>query len=116
VSIFRRRKAVMPGLTCEQVAEVLQSYLDEELDDHELSRRVSAHLDDCRRCGIEADTYATIKASLARRADPVDAERLARLRAFGEGLSADAPHPNQDPYDDTPDDWGNQSNGPGNPG
>ncbi len=81
--MFRRSLA---PLACEKVAEVLQQYLDDQADD-DLAHRISAHLDDCRRCGLEADTYRRIKRSLACHRGPVPDDTLARLREFGDRLS-----------------------------
>lgn len=67
------------------VARVLQSYVDGETDEV-TARRVAAHLEDCRRCGLEAALYREIKNSLARREAP-DQDAVARLRAFGESLA-----------------------------
>ncbi|WP_313896038.1 zf-HC2 domain-containing protein [Streptomyces sp. YIM 98790] len=79
-----RRRRVMQ---CAQVAQVLQAYLDGEIDEA-TARRVADHVEDCRRCGLEATVYREIKASLARRqAPPPDA--VARLEAFGESLLRD---------------------------
>jgi anti-sigma factor RsiW len=76
-------------LSCHQVGEVLQTYLDDELD-AAAARKVAAHLEDCRRCGMEADVYEALKASLQRgpigQAALAD-EPVARLRAFGERLA-----------------------------
>lgn len=66
-----------------QVTRILQAYLDGETDEA-TARRVAAHLEDCRRCGLEAETYRKIKDMLARRSEP-DADRLERLRGFAEG-------------------------------
>ncbi|MBV7697379.1 anti-sigma factor [Streptomyces sp. TRM70350] len=71
-------------MSCMQVARVLQSYLDGETDEI-TARRVAAHLEDCRRCGLEVAVYREIKQSLARHEAPAD-EAVARLRAFGETL------------------------------
>lgn len=78
--IGRRRR-----LSCRQVGEMLQSYLDAELDDLS-TRRITNHLDDCRRCGMEHAVYRSIKTSLQREGD-VDREALARLRRFSEQLA-----------------------------
>ncbi|MGR8009497.1 zf-HC2 domain-containing protein [Streptomyces hypolithicus] len=67
-----------------QVARVLQSYLDGESDEI-TARRVAAHLEDCRRCGLEASAYREIKNALARR-ETLDSGAVARLRGFGESL------------------------------
>ncbi len=82
---IRRRRAEREA-TCAEVAQVLQSYLDGHVDDL-TARRVSRHLEHCRRCGLEAETYQAIKDALARRGREVDAETLDRLRAFGARLA-----------------------------
>jgi anti-sigma factor RsiW len=69
-------------MTCAEVGELLQHYLDAELDDRR-SRRLADHLEDCRRCGLEADTYERIKHSLAQSQPAVPSDSLARLREFG---------------------------------
>jgi anti-sigma factor RsiW len=68
-------------MSCAEVGMILQHYLDGELDDTR-ARRLAHHLDDCRRCGLEADTYERIKVSLADRRAPVPPDSLARLREF----------------------------------
>lgn len=45
---------------CMQVRRVLQSYLDGEVDEL-TARRVGRHLEHCRRCGLNAETYEAIK-------------------------------------------------------
>jgi anti-sigma factor RsiW len=67
-----------------QVARVLQSHLDGETDEA-TARRVAVHLEDCRRCGLEAAVYRELKQSLARREAPA-AQTVTRLRDFGESL------------------------------
>lgn len=69
------------GLTCKQVAEVLQAYLDGETDAATV-RRVTDHLDSCAGCLRESDVYRRIKASLASPPESVDADILARLERF----------------------------------
>jgi len=81
----QRRRAGREA-TCAEVAQVLQSYLDGHVDDL-TARRVGRHLEHCRRCGLEAETYQAIKDALARRGRDVDARSLDRLRAFGERLA-----------------------------
>ena len=73
-------------MSCRQVGKVLQTYLDDELDD-DAARKVSAHLEDCRRCGLEAETYAALKQSLHRGPAGLADEPVARLREFGERLA-----------------------------
>lgn len=76
-------------LSCRQVGRLLQSHLEGELDAAR-SQHVAAHLDDCIRCGLEAETYQAVRAALERRA-PVEPDRLARLQAFGARLAAGDP-------------------------
>lgn len=76
-----------PGMmSCHQVGEVLQEFLDGHLDD-ERARRIEAHLEECRRCGMEAEAYERIKASLAASRPDLPAESVERLREFGERLA-----------------------------
>lgn len=81
---LRRRDPAERRLNCMQAARVLQAYLDGESDEV-TARRVAAHLEDCRRCGLQADTYRKIKEALSRREAP-DGDAVDRLRAFGESL------------------------------
>lgn len=60
--IHSRREATFG---CMGVARVLQAYLDGEIDEV-TARRVSGHLEGCRRCGMKARTYRAIKDSIAR--------------------------------------------------
>ncbi len=71
---------------CSRVARVLQSYLDGEVDPP-TAAMVSAHLEFCRRCGLEASTYRAIKTAIAT-TGPTDVDDAAvrRLRAFAEHL------------------------------
>lgn len=66
------------GMTCTQVRNLVQSYLDGELDEHQAAK-LAAHLHRCRRCGVEAETYRQIKASLA---SPPPAASVERVRQF----------------------------------
>lgn len=74
---------------CHRVAKVLQSYLDGEAEPA-TSSRVAAHLEVCRRCGLDASTYLAIKTAIAagiRESAPAEPDAVARLRRFAEGLS-----------------------------
>lgn len=73
-------------MKCDEVGRLLQRYLDGHLDQRR-GARLAAHLEDCHRCGLEANTYERIKSSLAERLDSVPADSLARLREFGERLA-----------------------------
>lgn len=72
-------------LDCHAVGELLQHYLDDEIDEQR-GRLIAAHLEDCRRCGLEAETYEHIKHTLAARRDDVPEDSVERLREFGRGL------------------------------
>ncbi|MGQ0826530.1 MAG: anti-sigma factor family protein [Actinomycetota bacterium] len=85
MKIFGRLIGTRTQLSCHQVGKLLQTYLDDELN-ADAARKVSAHLEDCRRCGLEADTYEALKASLGRRSGLADGP-VARLREFGERLA-----------------------------
>ena len=82
---FLLRSAKRP-MSCDEVAKLLQHYLDDVLDDRR-AVRLAAHLDDCRNCGLEAETYLQIKQSLAARRVAVPAESLDRLRTFAAQLA-----------------------------
>ena len=72
-------------LMCPEVRRLLQRYLDGEVDDLK-ARRIASHLEDCRRCGLRAETYSAIKRSLYEHRPEVPAETIERLRAFAAGL------------------------------
>jgi anti-sigma factor RsiW len=98
VSFFRRR-ADRP-LNCHQVGRRLQRYLDGEIDEL-MARRIMHHLEDCRRCGMEAAAYTEIKASIARRGEDLPDDTVARLRSFGQRLIEEGPPADGD--DELPD-------------
>lgn len=81
--LFRRSRR--RPMTCDEVGVWLQHYLDGELDSRQADR-LEAHLEDCRRCGLEADTYRRIKQSLADGHTELPADSVARLREFGLSL------------------------------
>jgi len=76
---------------CRRVARVLQSYLDGEMDPP-TAKAVTEHLEECRRCGLEASTYTAIRTAVAAAgADAgahlaVEPAALARLDAFAHSL------------------------------
>ncbi len=75
-----------PVTACRRAIKQLQPYLDGELDTAS-ARAVTRHLGACRRCELEANTYARVKAVLARTDGAQgEAEALARLRRFTEDL------------------------------
>lgn len=74
---------------CHVVARVLQDYLDGEADDL-TATMVAKHLEICRMCGLEANTYEAIKAALLMPepdAAPLDPDAVERLRAFADTLT-----------------------------
>ena len=74
---------------CLRVTRVLQSHLDDEVDES-TSAIVAKHLKECRRCGLEASTYRAIKSAITQAGPdvaPVDAATIERLRRFTEDLS-----------------------------
>jgi anti-sigma factor RsiW len=81
----KRLRATSEMASCMQVMRVLQSYVDGHADEV-TARRVTNHLDACRRCGLEVSTYRQIKAAVARHGHPIDETSVARLRAFGAAL------------------------------
>ncbi|GAB3394249.1 anti-sigma factor family protein [Amycolatopsis echigonensis] len=76
---------------CLRVMRLLQSYLDGEVTDA-TAARIAEHLEECRRCGLQADTYLAIKNALAHRQPPTT-DAVDRLRAFGEALLHTADEP-----------------------
>ena len=88
--MLRRLSHRMPR-DCARVGKVLQQYLDSELDVATASE-VLSHLEDCRDCGLEAETYRRIKASVARSGTP-DPDSLQKLRAFAEELATSGEQP-----------------------
>lgn len=74
-------------MTCQEVAVILQAFLDDETDEV-AARRAAHHLHDCVRCGMEAATYERIKHSIGRNRPRLDPLSVARVRRFGERLGA----------------------------
>ena len=73
---------------CKEVGKVLQSYLDNDIEEG-FAAKIAEHLEACKDCGLELETYERIKASLAGKMPEVDPAALARLRAFGERITGD---------------------------
>ena len=87
MSIFDRLRGrrAAKQLSCHEVAELVQQFLDGELDETR-TPLVEAHLDACRRCGIEASIYRDVITALAHRTDP-SPESVRRLHEFGERVA-----------------------------
>ena len=88
MSLFRRVVIADRPLSCRQLGKILQSFLDSELDEISTDK-VAEHLEDCRRCGMAADEYLEIKASLGRDAPVSLEESLGRLVEFARRLTED---------------------------
>lgn len=73
-------------IECMRVGSLLQSFLDGELDDAQ-RQRVAAHLEACRRCGLAASTYASLKRRLNEFGQPADPDAVARLTEFVDQLA-----------------------------
>jgi hypothetical protein len=73
------------GISCAEVHELVQSELDGELPEGPKRDRLIAHLERCRPCGVEAEVYERIKASLA--AEPPSGS-IARLTEFALAIPA----------------------------
>ena len=81
--------ALFDTYTCHVVAKRLQRYLDGEVDGA-TKLRVERHLETCRTCGLDVETYTRIKAALARGVTGVshaDGAILARLRRYVDELT-----------------------------
>lgn len=85
---------VLMRARCHRSARVLQSFLDDELD-APTTAKVAEHLEECRRCGLEASAYTTIKAVIATgdhaHTHRLDPEAVARLEEFARTLANHAP-------------------------
>lgn len=71
---------------CFRTSRVLQNYLDGETDDL-TAARVAEHLEECRRCGLQAATYQAIKKALRSGNRDVEELALRRLRTFSHSLA-----------------------------
>jgi anti-sigma factor (TIGR02949 family) len=74
------------GMDCHHVGELLQHYLDGHIDT-DRARRIEAHLEECRQCGMEIAMYEQIKAVLASHRTRMPSESIDRLRDFGVRLA-----------------------------
>lgn len=75
------------SVKCHELGKVLQSYLDGDLEP-DFANKIATHLEKCRKCGLDLETYQRIKDSLASQLPEVDPEAIARLRQFGNELSS----------------------------
>ncbi len=75
---------------CAEVLDALHAYLDAEIDDAGLAS-IDAHLDACRRCGLEIDTYRRLKDAVRSTGNGLDPTVLTRLRRFAAELPRGTP-------------------------
>ncbi|MGI9606122.1 MAG: anti-sigma factor family protein [Acidimicrobiales bacterium] len=75
-------------ISCRDVGLRLQTYLDGELDAQRMEQ-ISAHLDACIDCGLEADVFRRIKEQIAAESISTDPTIIERLRDFSRRLSRD---------------------------
>jgi anti-sigma factor RsiW len=79
------------GMSCQEVAEVLQQYLDREIEPG-LARRVTVHVEACDLCAVEVHLFTEIKSELARKGDErVDPAVLDSLQRFCRDLLTGPP-------------------------
>lgn len=71
--------------SCLRTRRLLQRFLDGETDP-DLAARIARHLEACRACGLDAQTYTDIKASLHALATPPSEHALDRLAEFAASL------------------------------
>ena len=74
---------------CREVGRALQNFLDGDVEES-FAARIQEHLDACRDCGLEADTYSKIKEALESQRGSVGPEVIDRLRAFGKKLAEES--------------------------
>lgn len=77
---------VRDRIECMRVRPLLQSFLDGELDGPQ-RQLVATHLEACRRCGLAASTYESLKRRLQQLDQPADADAVARLTDFVDHLA-----------------------------
>jgi anti-sigma factor (TIGR02949 family) len=81
-----RRILSRQTVTCTEVLEALQSYLDGETDPGS-ARQLVGHLDHCSHCERERQLYTGIKRALSARRGAVDPQIMAALSTYGERLA-----------------------------
>lgn len=84
--IWHRRGNPSDVATCAEVMRSLQSYLDGEIRDELSVRRIAAHLETCRRCGMEAATFWELKTALRSAERDIDPRTVERLKDFARTL------------------------------
>lgn len=79
-----RLRSTRDRTSCFGTVRHVQTYVDNQLG-QPLAARVSNHLSQCWRCGLQAESYRRLSESL-RRLAPLDLAPVSRLRAFASGL------------------------------
>ncbi len=74
--------------SCSEVMELLQAYLDGEIDAPQ-AKAVAKHLDRCSNCGPEAEVYRRLIASIKRQPPEPEPDSVDRLRIFLADLNAE---------------------------
>lgn len=77
-------------IECMRLRPLLHGFLDDELDEEDRSR-FAAHLEACRRCGLEMSVYRSLKDRLSRVAPTNDEAAVARLSDFVDHLFTESP-------------------------
>jgi anti-sigma factor RsiW len=96
MKLFSRSREKVPA-GCAALSEHFQTHLDHELDD-ETARRIVEHLEVCKACGLEYETYRSIKTSVERMRPP-SPSAMARLTEFADDLCRDGSGLDDDPAD-----------------
>ncbi|NQU37503.1 MAG: zf-HC2 domain-containing protein, partial [Actinobacteria bacterium] len=87
LSMWRRLVGDNDVASCREATRLLQSALDGQTDEN-TQNRVLRHLEACKRCGLEAETYRAIKGSLTTQfSEPGDSQAAADLVEFGRSLT-----------------------------
>jgi anti-sigma factor RsiW len=73
------------GISCARVRELVQAYLDGELEDGPERDRLIEHLERCRPCGVEAETYERIRSALTAAPPAGSVDRLTAFAASIDG-------------------------------
>jgi hypothetical protein len=91
MTAFRRLRGTVEEVRrCRETEQLLQDFMDGELDVHE-TKYLLAHLEACRRCGLKATTYRDIKESLVRQRRALSSDTRAQLHTFLDELDAEQP-------------------------
>jgi anti-sigma factor RsiW len=80
-------RSLLDMARCLRVSRALQRYLDGQTTGT-TTTRIAEHLEQCRRCGLQAETYRAIKQALRNGPDTVDPDALERLRDFTATLAS----------------------------